>query len=64
MKTTDDYEAKIKYWALQPKVTKLPKPTAWPPFSAKKFNSYQEMNEWKRQYLLEIARRGGLKWTN
>jgi hypothetical protein len=64
MKTTDDYEAKIKYWALKPQVPKLPKPIAWPAFSAKRFNSYQEMNEWKRQYLIEIAQQGGLKWTN
>ena len=64
MKTTDDYDAKIKYWALQPKVTRLPKPVGWPPFTGKKFNSYQEMNEWKKRYLLEIARNGGLKWTN
>jgi len=42
----------------------MPKATDWPPFSAKKFSSYQEMNEWKKQYLLEIARHGGLKWTN
>jgi len=64
LKTTDDYEAKIKYWASHPKVAKMPKATDWPPFSAKKFSSYQEMNEWKKQYLLEIARHGGLKWTN
>jgi hypothetical protein len=64
LKTTDDYDAKIKYWALRPQVPHLPKPIGWPPFGAKKFNSYQEMNDWKRQYLLEIARMGGLKWTN
>lgn len=64
MKTTDDYEAKIKYWASDPKVTKMPNAIGWPPFSAKKFSSYREMNDWKKQYLLEIARNGGLKWTN
>jgi hypothetical protein len=64
MKTTDDYQAKIKYWASLPEVPRLPRPTAWPPFQAKKFNSYQEMNDWKRKYLLEIAARGGLQWTN
>jgi hypothetical protein len=64
MKTTDDYEAKIRYWASRPEVPKLPKATGWPPFSAKKFNTYEEMNDWKKEYLLEIARKGGLKWTN
>ena len=55
MKITDDYQAKIKLWAIRPEVTRLPRPTGWPPFSGKKFNSYEEMNEWKRRYLLEIA---------
>ena len=64
MKITDDYQAKIKLWALRPEVPKLPRPIGWPPFKAKKFNSYREMNEWKGQYLLEIAAKGGLKWTN
>jgi len=64
LKTTDDYKAKIIYWAKQPKVPKLPCPVYWPPFRAQKFNSYQEMNDWKKRYLLEIAKQGGLKWTN
>jgi hypothetical protein len=63
MKTTDDYQAKIRHWALHPEVPRLPRPIAWPPFQSKKFNSYQEMNDWKRKYLLEIAGQGGLKWT-
>jgi hypothetical protein len=48
MKTTDDYYAKIRYWASRPEVPKLPKATGWPPFRAKKFNTYEGMNDWKR----------------
>lgn len=64
MKITDDYQAKIKIWASRPEVVRLPQAIGWPFFSAKKFDSYGQMNEWKRQYLLEIARMGGLKWTS
>lgn len=32
-------------------------------FEPQKFDSYEEFNRWKSELLVEIARRGGLKWT-
>ena len=63
MKFTDDYHAKYRIWAAHPQVLRLPKATGLPRFGAKKFNSYEEFNAWKRSYLMEIARSGGVKWT-
>jgi len=63
VKYTDDYLAKYKIWARNPRVFPLPKFSGLPPLKAKKFNSYEEYNTWKREYLLEIARQGGVKWT-
>lgn len=54
-KITDDYRAKIRMWAANPQVIPpLPLPKL-PKFSRQKFNSYEEMNEWKRQLLLRVA---------
>lgn len=67
MKATDDYSAKIRFWAaeaVKPGFRPLPCPIPenLPPFSPQRFSSYAEFNEWKRNYLLEIARQGGVKW--
>lgn len=63
-KRTDDYHAKFHFWAEHPRVVALPVPGALPRFGHKRFSSYEEMNTWKREYRLEIARRGGLTWTH
>ena len=63
MKYTDDYQAKYRIWAEENKVHPLPKCTGWPIFRSKRFDSYEQMNAWKRELLLEVARRGGVKWT-
>lgn len=63
MKITDDYDAKLKIWAREGKVHRLPKVHGLPPFSPKKFSSYAEMNEWKKEYLAQIAAQGGVTWT-
>jgi hypothetical protein len=63
VKFTDDYLAKYKIWAMHPRVHPLPRFTGLPPFKAKKFDSYEQFNEWKSEYLREIARQGGVKWT-
>jgi hypothetical protein len=60
--STDDYLAKCKIWAANPRVHPLPKFQALPPFKSKKFDTYDEYNAWKREYLMEIARNGGEQW--
>jgi hypothetical protein len=64
MKISDDYSAKISLWIKNKKVYPLPRMEGIPVFKSKKFNSYEEMNQWKKELLEEIARRGGVKWTN
>lgn len=63
IKITDDYKAKIKLWVAHPVVMPLPKPDNLPYFGHKRFNSYEEMNAWKKEYRAEIAKAGGIKWT-
>ena len=64
MKYTDDYLAKYKIWAAERKVHSLPRFTGLPPFKSKKFNTYEEYNAWKEEYLREIARNGGVRWLS
>ena len=63
MKYTDDPKAKFRIWASSKTVYALPRIANLPRFGAKKFNSYAEFNAWKRELLLELARRGGAQWT-
>ena len=62
MKISDDYTAKVRIWAASPQVRPIPKPLNLPRFRSKKFDSYDEMNAWKRQLLKEIAANGGVRW--
>jgi hypothetical protein len=62
MKFTDDYTAKYKIWAKESKVHPLPRIVNFPRFGAVRFNSYEEMNEWKRAQVAALARQGGVKW--
>jgi hypothetical protein len=57
MKATDDYQAKIRFWASNPRVEPLP-PVArpLPRFRAQRFSSHLEMNRWKQALLIEVAR--------
>jgi hypothetical protein len=64
MKVSDDYSAKIALWIKNAKVHPLPKMEGLPLFRSKKFNSYEEMNPWKKELLQKIAKQGGVKWTN
>jgi hypothetical protein len=59
MKSTDDYEAKIRLWAQNPRVAPLPAGQALPKFGARKFSSHAEMNCWKDELLRRLAREGG-----
>lgn len=58
----DIREKKIRLWLANPPEMKFPVPLNLPKFTKKSFRSYDEMNVWKREYLAEIARQGGLRW--
>jgi hypothetical protein len=64
MKYTDDYSAKLRLWAQNPRVLHLPKMVGLPKFSSKKFKSHAEMNAWKKDLLSRIAANGGCQWTS
>ena len=59
----DNYQAKYVIWARQPALHRIPKPINLPPFESRKFANYEEFNEWKRNYLVQIARQGGVQWS-
>jgi hypothetical protein len=63
MKITDDYNAKFAIWARETKVHGFPRIANLPRFGSKKFSSYKELNDWKQELLLQLARKGGAKWT-
>ncbi len=56
MKISDDYQAKLRLWARQPAVVPLPPAPVLPKFAARKFRNHEEMNQWKRTLLREVAR--------
>ena len=56
MKITDDYKAKYRLWAQNPQVIPPGAVLIIPGFKSRKFSSHEEMNEWKRLVLREIAR--------
>jgi len=56
VKTTDDYQAKLKLWAAKPTVAALPRGPRLPRFSPKRFATHAEMNRWKEALLLQMAR--------
>ncbi len=64
MKITDDYSGKLNLWIRNPEVRPLPKLSGLLKFKAKRFRSYEEMNNWKSEYLRKIAENGGVKWTS
>ena len=62
MKITDDYRAKLRLWARHPRVSSAGSVPDLPYFGCVRFNSYHDMNEWKKEYIRALARRGGYKW--
>ena len=55
MKITDDYNAKQRLWAENPRVVPAPTAPRLPNFKSRRFSSHAEMNEWKRSLLLQLA---------
>ncbi len=58
----DDYGAKFRLWIADPPSFKPPDPQGLPAFGWKRFDSYAELNAWKRDYRRAIARAGGVQW--
>ena len=56
MKVTDDYEAKLRLWAANPRVVPLPPGPPLPRFAPQKFRTHAEMNRWKEELLRQAAR--------
>jgi hypothetical protein len=63
VKSCDNYNSKYALWASSPVVHPLPRLVGVPAFKSRKFDSYEEFNQWKRELLKEIARNGGVTWT-
>lgn len=55
MKITDDYRAKYRLWAANPRVVPAPPPPRLPQFACRRFSTHAEMNEWKRGLIRELA---------
>jgi len=58
-KISDDYAAKIRRWAANPRVIPLPPGPPIPKFGVKRFRSHAEMNAWKEELLKQIAANSG-----
>jgi hypothetical protein len=57
MKATDDYKAKVRFWAANPTVVPLPAiALPLPNFRSRRFSSHEEMNRWKKSLLATVAR--------
>jgi hypothetical protein len=55
MKITDDYKAKYRLWAENPRVVPASSPARIPHFKSKRFFSHAEMNTWKESVLRQLA---------
>jgi len=55
MKLTDNYRAKYRLWAENPRVVPPGAPVKLPHFTSKKFSSHSEMNAWKQSILRQLA---------
>ena len=61
-KIVDDYDAKLKFWARNPKVYPALKLRHIPGFTSRKFNSYEELAAWKKSVLDGFVARGESPW--
>jgi hypothetical protein len=55
MKTTDDYKAKYRLWAENPRVIPPAAAPRIPHFKSRRFSSHAEMNEWKQSLIRQLA---------
>ena len=61
-KISDDYEAKLEFLARNPVVQPAFKTRPIPGFRSRKFNSYEELNAWKKSVLDGFIARGESPW--
>jgi hypothetical protein len=67
MKESDNYKAKLRLWieaAPAAPIAAAPRMEGLPWFGHRRFDSYAQLNAWKRELIREIAARGGCQWTN
>lgn len=62
MKATDDYLVKFDFFLRYPQPRSNKKLATIPGFTSRKWKSYQEMNEWKQEVLLQMALRPEGPW--
>jgi hypothetical protein len=55
VKISDDYRAKVRLWAMRPAVVALPPGPTLPGFTAQKFQTHVELNQWKKSRLRKLA---------
>lgn len=55
MKKNDDYKAKLDFWVENNAVPPLPYGVRIPGLTVKRFQSYEEFNDWKREQMLKLA---------
>lgn len=62
MKATDDCNAKIDFWIAHPQVPPLPYAVRIPGLTVKRFDSYEDFNNWKREQILKLAELPPEQW--
>jgi len=63
MKATDDYNAKFDFWVRNPQpIPPQPYEVRIPGLTCKRFDSYEEFNDWKREQLLKLAELPPEEW--
>jgi hypothetical protein len=55
MKKTDDYKAKYRLWAENPRTVPAAAPVKIPNFRSRRFSTHAEMNAWKDSVLRQLA---------
>jgi hypothetical protein len=59
----DPGKEKVRLWAANPRVVRLPRIANLPRFVPQKFDSYEAFNAWKAELQRELIRKGGARWT-
>ena len=55
---------KMDLWVRDRRVVPLPEMELPLRFKSRKFSSYAEFNAWKRDLLVQIAEKGGVRWRS
>ena len=60
----DPGQVKVRLWAANPRVVRLPRIANLPRFASRKFNSREDFNAWKTKLQRELIRAGGARWIH